>query len=74
MMKMELALLRSKFRGSMLGVLVGDCIGSPYEGEETLTPGMKTVLQQSFDKLERVEFKGLGFDNLFLFSHTISRV
>ncbi|XP_011136475.1 poly(ADP-ribose) glycohydrolase ARH3 isoform X1 [Harpegnathos saltator] len=57
MIKMELALLRSKFRGSMLGVLVGDCIGSPYEGEETLTPGMKTVLQQSFDKLERTEFK-----------------
>lgn len=61
---MELTLLRSKFRGSMLGALVGDCVGSPYEGEETLTPGMKTVLQQSFDKLEGVEFKGSSLNNL----------
>lgn len=24
----------SKFRGCMLGCLIGDCLGSPFEGEE----------------------------------------
>lgn len=58
MTRMDSALLRSKFRGSMLGVLVGDCLGSPYENEESLTDGMKIVLQQSFDKLEGTVFRG----------------
>lgn len=55
---MDLLLLRSKFRGSMLGVLIGDCLGSPYETEELLTNGMKIILQRSFDKLEGPAFKG----------------
>lgn len=53
---MDLSLLRSKFRGSFLGGLIGDCLGSPYENEE-LSSGMKMVLQQSFDKLEGPMFK-----------------
>ncbi|XP_053985838.1 ADP-ribosylhydrolase ARH3-like isoform X1 [Hylaeus volcanicus] len=57
MAKMDLSLLRSKFRGSMLGVLMGDCLGSPYENEELLTKGMKIVLQRSLDKLEGPMFK-----------------
>ncbi|XP_078035897.1 ADP-ribosylhydrolase ARH3 isoform X2 [Augochlora pura] len=54
---MELSLLRSKFRGSMLGALIGDCLGNPYENEELLTTGMKLVLQRSLDKLEGPPFK-----------------
>nr|XP_050845157.1 ADP-ribosylhydrolase ARH3-like isoform X2 [Vespula vulgaris] len=54
---MELQLLKSKFRGSMLGVLMGDCLGSPYENEELLSSGMRNVLQKSFDKLEGSIFK-----------------
>ncbi|XP_076249870.1 ADP-ribosylhydrolase ARH3 [Calliopsis andreniformis] len=57
MAKMDLPLLKSKFRGSMLGLLVGDCLGSPYENEELLTNGMKIILQRSFDKLEGPTFK-----------------
>ncbi|KAK2588728.1 hypothetical protein KPH14_001616 [Odynerus spinipes] len=54
---MDLQLLKSKFRGSMLGVLTGDCLGSPYENEDLLTNGMKLVLQKSLDKLEGPAYK-----------------
>ncbi|XP_043792049.1 ADP-ribose glycohydrolase ARH3-like [Apis laboriosa] len=57
MAKMDLSLLKSKFRGSMLGALIGDCIGSPYDNEGQLTCGTKLVLQKSFDKLEGPIFK-----------------
>ncbi|XP_076294584.1 ADP-ribosylhydrolase ARH3 [Lasioglossum baleicum] len=57
MTEMDLSLLRSKFRGSMLGALVGDCLGNPYESEKLLTNGMKLVLQRSLDKLEGPPFK-----------------
>ncbi|CAK9811685.1 ADP-ribosylhydrolase ARH3 [Anthophora plagiata] len=58
MAKMDLSLLRSKFRGSMLGALIGDCLGSPYDnGYNYLSNGMKLVLQKSFDKLEGPMFK-----------------
>lgn len=68
MTRMELALLKSKFRGSMLGALVGDCLGSPYEGEESLSPGMKIVLQQALDKLEGTKFRGLESEVRALFA------
>ncbi|XP_015187423.1 PREDICTED: poly(ADP-ribose) glycohydrolase ARH3-like isoform X2 [Polistes dominula] len=56
--KMDLQLLKSKFRGSMLGVLMGDCLGAPYENEELLSKGSKLVLEKSFNKLESpVKFK-----------------
>ncbi|XP_012255881.2 ADP-ribosylhydrolase ARH3 [Athalia rosae] len=55
--KMDSLLLKSKFRGTMLGALMGDCLGSAYEGEGLFTPGMKLVIQRSFDKLEGPYFK-----------------
>lgn len=58
MAKMDLSLLRSKFRGSMLGVLIGDCLGSPYENEELLTTGAKMMLQRSVNKLEGPMYRG----------------
>lgn len=66
MSEMDLSLLRSKFRGSMLGALIGDCLGCPYQDEELLTTGMKIILQRSFDKLEGPMFRGK------LFAQTIS--
>lgn len=48
---METHLLKSKFRGSLLGALIGDCLGSPFEGE-ILTKGAKLTLKKYFDKLE----------------------
>lgn len=42
----------------MLGALIGDCTGSPYDNGDELTSGMKLVLQKSFDKLEGPPFKG----------------
>ncbi|CAH1175613.1 unnamed protein product [Phaedon cochleariae] len=51
MAALEPSLLRSKFRGSLLGALIGDCTGSPYEGE-TITAGEKIIIQRYFDKLE----------------------
>ena len=41
--------LLSRFRGSMLGSLVGDCLGSPFEGEER--PIAKSVINPYFEKL-----------------------
>jgi poly(ADP-ribose) glycohydrolase ARH3 len=46
--------LASKFRGCLVGGLLGDCLGAPYEGD---TVTSKTVLQQYFDKLEGPYFK-----------------
>ncbi|XP_066590261.1 ADP-ribosylhydrolase ARH3-like [Prorops nasuta] len=57
MKKMDLPLIRSKFRGTMLGVLAGDCLGSPYEGDSPLSTGEKLVLQKSLDKLEGPSYK-----------------
>lgn len=55
--RMDLLLIKKKFRGCMLGVLSGDCLGSPYEGDHPLTTGEKIILQKSFDKLEGVYYK-----------------
>ncbi|XP_075223533.1 ADP-ribosylhydrolase ARH3-like isoform X2 [Lycorma delicatula] len=43
------ALLANKFRGCLVGALLGDCLGAPYEGEYNIS---KVVLQKYFDKLE----------------------
>ncbi|CAH1994390.1 unnamed protein product [Acanthoscelides obtectus] len=53
---MESVLLKSKFRGSLLGAVIGDCTGAPFEGD-TITSGDKIVIQRYFDKLEDPEFK-----------------
>lgn len=53
---MESALLKSKFRGCLLGSLVGDCMGAPYEGD-TITSGDKLVIQRYFNTLENPNLK-----------------
>jgi poly(ADP-ribose) glycohydrolase ARH3 len=50
--------LASKFRGCLVGGLLGDCLGSPYEGDNGIS---KTVLQKYFDKLEGPYFKCMYF-------------
>lgn len=42
----------AKFRGTLYGVLAGDCCGAPFEGEEILNNGSRLVLRNYFDKLE----------------------
>ncbi|XP_049827573.1 ADP-ribosylhydrolase ARH3-like [Schistocerca gregaria] len=54
MTKMDLSTLSQKFRGCMLGSLLGDCLGAPYEGDSSVS---KAVLQQYFDKIEGPPFK-----------------
>jgi poly(ADP-ribose) glycohydrolase ARH3 len=46
--------LATKFRGCLVGGLLGDCLGAPYEGHRGIS---KTVLQKDFDKLEGPYFK-----------------
>ncbi|XP_060531177.1 ADP-ribosylhydrolase ARH3-like [Cylas formicarius] len=47
-------LLKGKFRGAMLGSLLGDCLGAPFESQEFIS---KVILQRYLDKLEDPEFK-----------------
>lgn len=47
-----------KIRGSLLGALIGDCYGLPFEQETILDAGVRLVLRQYFDKLEGPLFKG----------------
>jgi len=51
-------LLKNKFRGTMLGVLVGDCLGSPYEGLQTISARKKVFLRRKLDKLWYTQFRG----------------
>ena len=55
---MRIIMEAAKFRGSMLGTLVGDCCGAPFEGEAAVESGARLVLKQYFDKLEGPFFKG----------------
>ncbi|KAL0270196.1 UNVERIFIED_CONTAM: hypothetical protein PYX00_007680 [Menopon gallinae] len=48
-------MLRSKFRGSLVGALIGDCFGAPYENEAAVS---KRQLQSYFEKLDGPYFKG----------------
>lgn len=48
--------LASRFRGCMLGQLLGDCLGQPFEGEER--PISKSVLNSYFEKLHDSNLKG----------------
>jgi poly(ADP-ribose) glycohydrolase ARH3 len=57
MSKIDINLLKSKFRGSLLGSLLGDCLGAPYEGDR-VTSGDKIIIQKYFDTLESPELKG----------------
>ena len=48
--------LASRFRGCMLGALLGDCLGQPFDGEER--PISKSVLNSYFEKLHDSNLKG----------------
>lgn len=50
-------ILRKKFRGCLLGSLLGDCLGAPFEGD-FITSGDKIVIKNYLDKLEAPDFKG----------------
>ncbi|EGI59450.1 Poly(ADP-ribose) glycohydrolase ARH3 [Acromyrmex echinatior] len=54
---MDSVLLKNKFRGTMLGVLVGDCLGSPYEGLKTISIQKKRVLQRRLNQLWDTKFR-----------------
>ena len=54
--------LASRFRGCMLGSLVGDCLGQPFEGEER--PISKSVLNSYFEKLYDSNAKGEYHHNI----------
>lgn len=57
----------SKFRGSMLGVLVGDCSGAPFEAQSIIEGGERLVLRKYFDKLEGPMFNGVYNLTFYLF-------
>lgn len=57
MRMMEASILASKFRGALIGVLLGDCCGALYEGQ-VLDRGERLVLRQNLDKLEGEYFTG----------------
>ncbi|KFB42807.1 AGAP002530-PA-like protein [Anopheles sinensis] len=46
----------AKFRGTLLGALVGDCCGAPFEGQ-LMDSGSKLILRKNLDKLEGPAFK-----------------
>ncbi|XP_011064076.1 PREDICTED: poly(ADP-ribose) glycohydrolase ARH3-like [Acromyrmex echinatior] len=56
-LRMDSVLLKNKFRGTMLGVLVGDCLGSPYEGLKTISIQKKRVLQRRLNQLWDTKFR-----------------
>ena len=49
--------LSKKFRGCMIGALLGDCFGAPYEYESIKNPISVSQLQSYFDKLEGPPYK-----------------
>ncbi|XP_025269093.1 poly(ADP-ribose) glycohydrolase ARH3-like isoform X2 [Camponotus floridanus] len=52
---MDLELLKNKFRGTMLGVLVGDVLGHSFKNKEVLSSRKKIYLQQKLDMLEEIK-------------------
>ncbi|XP_053670489.1 ADP-ribosylhydrolase ARH3-like [Anopheles nili] len=52
---LEKSFMLSKFRGTLLGALVGDCCGAPFEGQP-MDSGSKLILKKNLDKLEGPAF------------------
>lgn len=52
----ESVLTVAKYRGCLIGALVGDCLGAPFEGDPTVP---RTQLHKYLDKLEDPTFKGI---------------
>lgn len=53
------ALIKSRIRGSFFGVLIGDCIGSVFEGESFAEKSVRKVLSNLFKTLEKEQIKGI---------------
>lgn len=54
---MTVNILKHKFRGCLVGCLLGDCLGAPFEGD-ALSAGAKLVVQNYFNKLDGPYFQG----------------
>lgn len=54
---MDETILKSKFRGCLMGALLGDCLGAPFEGDP-LSRGALKIVQNFFDTLEQSNVKG----------------
>jgi poly(ADP-ribose) glycohydrolase ARH3 len=57
--------IESKFRGCLVGGLLGDCLGAPYEGHYAIS---KPGLQNYFDKLEGPYVLCMYMCNMHIFS------
>ncbi|KAK6635800.1 hypothetical protein RUM44_001054 [Polyplax serrata] len=55
MAALDKVLLASKFRGTLVGALLGDCLGAPYEDVGSIS---LRQLQSYFDKMETANLKG----------------
>ncbi|XP_014292809.1 ADP-ribosylhydrolase ARH3 [Halyomorpha halys] len=51
---LETAVIASKFRGALVGALIGDCFGAPFDHDGKVS---KVILQKYFDKMEDPSFK-----------------
>lgn len=51
---LERAVVASKFRGALVGALIGDCLGAPFDHDGKVS---KVILQKYFDKMEDPSFK-----------------
>lgn len=51
---LERAVVASKFRGALVGSLIGDCLGAPFDHDGKVS---KVILQKYFDKMEDPSFK-----------------
>ncbi|CAH1399135.1 unnamed protein product [Nezara viridula] len=51
---LETAIIASKFRGALVGALIGDCLGAPFDQDGRVS---KVILQKYFDKMEDPSFK-----------------
>lgn len=47
--------MAGRFRGCMVGSLMGDCLGAPFEGEPRST---RSVLNSYFKRLAEPDLKG----------------
>lgn len=67
MAKIDGILLKAKFRGCLLGCLMGDCLGGPFESD-LMSAGSKTIVQKYFDKLDGPPFQGKSLK----YAHTVN--
>jgi len=54
---MQSQVIKSKFRGALLGSLLGDCLGRPYQAHEILRDD-RIIIQRYFDKMDNTSYQG----------------